>query len=160
MNSNILEYKGYHTKVEFNADDLTLRGKIEGISDLVDFECEDIRDVKKEFESAVDEYLEFCKEVGKEPDKEYKGSFNVRIDPKLHRKLANIAFYNDVSLNTAVEEAIKEYVDGDAYFKGIRQYATLSQYQSEELYKYDGREVELKSSIIPFNFHQKQVKEV
>lgn len=160
MNSNILEYKGYHTKVEFDADSLTLRGKIEGISDLVDFECEDIRDVKKEFESAVDEYLDFCKEVGKEPDKEYKGSFNVRIDPKLHKRLANIAFCNSISLNTAVEEAIKEYVDGDSYFRDIRKYAALSQYQSEELYKYDGREVELNSSIIPFNFHKKQVKEV
>ena len=111
MNNNILEYKGYHAKVEFDAEALILRGKIEGINDLVDFESADINEIRKEFESAVDDYLEFCKEVGKDPDKEYKGSFNVRVNPELHRRLANYAFSKDISLNAAVEEAIKEYLD-------------------------------------------------
>ena len=44
-NNNILEYKGYHTKIVFNSADFVLRGKIEGINDLVDFECEDVKDV-------------------------------------------------------------------------------------------------------------------
>lgn len=39
MKNNVLEYKGYHTKVEFDSEELVLRGKIEGINDLVDFEC-------------------------------------------------------------------------------------------------------------------------
>ena len=63
-----------------------LRGKIEGINDFVNFEYADIQNVEKEFHEAVDDYLEFCKEVGKEPDKEYKGSFNVRISLELHKK--------------------------------------------------------------------------
>ena len=63
-----------------------LRGEIEGINDFVNFECADIQNVEKEFHEAVDDYLEFCKEVGKEPDKEYKGSFNVRISLELHKK--------------------------------------------------------------------------
>lgn len=78
-NNNILEYKGYHTKIVFNSADFVLRGKIEGINDLVDFECEDVKDVEKEFHAAVDDYLQFCEEVGKTPEKEYKGTFNVRI---------------------------------------------------------------------------------
>lgn len=83
MRKNILEYKGYHTKIEFDSEELVLRGKIEGINDLVNFECENIQDIEKEFHEAVDDYLEFCKEVGKE----YKGSFNVRINPQLHKQL-------------------------------------------------------------------------
>ena len=51
--NNILEYKGYHTKIEFNANDCVLRGKIEGLNDLVDFECEDIKGIEKEFRAAV-----------------------------------------------------------------------------------------------------------
>lgn len=65
MLKNILEYKGYHTKIEFDSEELVLRGKIEGINDLVNFECKDIKDVEKEFHEAVEDYLAFCKEVGK-----------------------------------------------------------------------------------------------
>lgn len=115
MKNNILEYKGYHTRVEFCAEELMLRGKIEGISDLVNFECENIKDIEKEFHEAVDDYLEFCKEVGKEQDKEYKGTFNVRISPELHRKLVNVAMKNGDSLNASVEKAIQGYISSEEY---------------------------------------------
>ena len=108
--NNILEYKGYHTKVEFDSHDFTLRGKIEGINDLVNFECENINDVKNVFEEAVDDYLEFCKEVGKEPEKEYKGTFNIRIEPELHKKIAVLASKRGETLNATVQRAIAEYV--------------------------------------------------
>jgi predicted HicB family RNase H-like nuclease len=108
--SNILEYKGYHTKVEFDSVDFVLRGKIEGITDYVNFECMTIKDVEKEFHNAVDDYLKFCAEVGKNPEKEYKGSFNIRISPELHRRLALLAFANGDTLNASVEKAIAAYV--------------------------------------------------
>ncbi len=107
---NILEYKGYHTRIEFDSEDLVVRGKIEGIKDFVDFESSDLTNVEKEFRAAVDEYLAFCKEVGKEPDKEYKGTFNIRISPELHKKLAVVALINGDTLNATVEKAIAEYI--------------------------------------------------
>ena len=110
LKNNILEYKGYHTKVEFDSEALILRGKIEGINDLVNFECDNLKDIEKEFHEAVDDYLEFCKEVGKTPDKEYKGTFNVRISPELHKKLATVAMKNGDTLNASVEKAIQQYV--------------------------------------------------
>ena len=75
MMNNMMEYKGYHTKIEFDAESMTLRGKIEGINDYVDFEAGDISSIEVEFHSAVDDYLEFCKEVGKDPEKEYAMDF-------------------------------------------------------------------------------------
>jgi predicted HicB family RNase H-like nuclease len=107
---NILEYKGYHAKIEFDSEDLVLRGKIEGIKDLVNFESADISTVEEEFHAAVDDYLEFCKDVGKEPDKEYKGTFNIRISPDLHKRLAIVAMQNGDTLNATVEKAIVNYV--------------------------------------------------
>ena len=59
-------------------------GVIEGFNDYVDFQTSNIADVEKEFHCAVDDYLIFCSEVEKEPEKEYKGTFNVRIKPELH----------------------------------------------------------------------------
>ena len=108
---NMMEYKGYHTKIEFDVESMTLRGKIEGINDYVDFEAKDISNIEDEFHSAVDDYLEFCEEVGKNPEKEYKGTFNVRISPELHRKIAICALKDDCSLNAEVEKAIEAYVD-------------------------------------------------
>lgn len=67
---NIMEYKGYHAKIEFDEKSKTLRGKIEGINDYVDFEADDISSLEVEFHSAVDDYLEFCKEVEKNPEKD------------------------------------------------------------------------------------------
>ena len=107
---SVLEYKGYHTRVEYDRDDMVLRGRIEGITDYVDFESRSLEHVEDEFHRAVDDYIEFCAEVGKNPEKEYKGTFNVRIDPSLHKKLALIAYLNKISLNTSVEKAISDYV--------------------------------------------------
>lgn len=137
-NNNILEYKGYHTKIVFNSADFVLRGKIEGINDLVDFECEDVKDVEKEFHAAVDDYLQFCEEVGKTPEKEYKGTFNVRIDPALHKKLANIAMKNGDTLNASVEKAISSYVYNE---KRISEYLhrgkILKDLKNESIYRYE-----------------------
>ncbi len=107
---NILEYKGYHTRIEFDSESCVVRGKIEGIKDYVDFESSDLSCIEEEFHNAVDDYLQFCEEMGKEPDKEYKGSFNIRITPELHKKLAIVALKNGDTLNTTVEKAIIKYV--------------------------------------------------
>lgn len=107
---NIIQYKGYLSKIEFDTEDLVLRGKIEGINDLITFETNDILRVEEEFKNAVEDYLEFCKEEGKEPEKEYKGSFNVRISPSLHKSLAIVSLKNGESLNASVEKAIEQYV--------------------------------------------------
>ncbi len=107
---NVLEYKGYHSKIEFIAEDKVLYGKIEGINDLVSFQSGNIADIEEEFHKAVDDYLDFCKEVGKEPDKEYRGTFNVRISPELHKRLALYALKCGESLNSSVEKAIVQYV--------------------------------------------------
>lgn len=112
--SNVLEYKGYHTKVVYDADANSLHGKIEGIKDFVNFETENIADVENEFHAAVDDYLALCEELGKSPDKEFRGTFNVRINPTLHRELALEADKREISMNQLVEKAIDRYLHGNA----------------------------------------------
>ena len=106
-NSDLLHYKGYSARPEYSAEDRIFYGTILGISDMVDFQSENSKDLEEEFHKAVDEYLEFCKEIGKEPQKEYNGLFNVRIPPELHRQLSQLAQAEGVSLNKAVEQAIR-----------------------------------------------------
>lgn len=69
MMKNLLEYKGYYGKVEYSVEEQILFGKIEGIVDLVTFESKNADEIEKEFRDAVDDYLDFCHQVGKEPEK-------------------------------------------------------------------------------------------
>lgn len=110
MSGNVLKYKGYSAVIEYSAEDQVLHGKIEGIRDLVDFCSESATEIEKEFHAAVDSYLAFCAEIGKEPDREYSGTFNVRINPALHKQIAIRAVHEGWSLNTAVENAIECYL--------------------------------------------------
>lgn len=108
--ANILMYKGYYTKITYDHDAKVMTGIIEDINDLVYFESKSTDEIETEFRHAVDHYLEYCKENNIEPDKVYKGSFNVRIESDLHRKLAHFALSNEKSLNSVVEDAIREYL--------------------------------------------------
>ncbi len=56
----------------------------------------------------VDLYLQSCVEDGKEPDTPFKGVFNVRLDPELHRRVAEMAMEEDLSLNAFVNKALEK----------------------------------------------------
>lgn len=158
---NILEYKGYHTKVEFDSEQFVLRGKIEGINDLVNFSSSDIAEIEKEFHDAVDDYLEFCKEIGKDPDKEYKGTFNVRITPELHKKLAVFSMKNGDSLNSTVEKAIAAYINGNQNVEFVLQNSMrilAEAVKTESTYRHEST---INTKTIPFcNFNSSYDKEM
>ena len=107
---NVLEYKGYTGSVEFGNTDETFFGKIVGIRDLVTFEADTVVKLKKAFKEAVEDYITTCKELGKDPDKEYKGSFNVRLKPKIHRLAAIKSATLKMSLNQFVEKVIEKEI--------------------------------------------------
>jgi len=110
MTDNLLKYKDFYGSVEYSAADECFFGKIIGTADLVTFEGKTVNNLKKAFTEAVEDYIVLCKEVGKEPQKSYKGSFNIRISPDLHRAAAVIAGKKGISLNTFVEKAIYDEV--------------------------------------------------
>lgn len=111
MTSNIVEHKEFIGYVNYSVADECFYGKIEGINDLVTFEGNSVRQLKKAFTEAVDEYIALCKEAGKEPYRSVKGSFNIRIEPKLHYDAIYTALKKGMSLNQFVAEAIRNNVD-------------------------------------------------
>ena len=108
MSNTKLMYKGYFTEIKYSEEDKVLFGKIEGIADIVNFESDSAKEIEEEFHKAVDDYLKLCKELGKCPEKAYKGTFNIRISPKLHRDIALYAEQHGETLNSSVEKAIEE----------------------------------------------------
>lgn len=112
MKKDLMQYKGYSCRPEYSVDDHIFFGKILGIRDTVYFQSDSAKDIEREFHEAVDDYLEFCKEIGKEPQREYSGLFNVRIPPELHKEISLLAQAEGVTLNKAVEQAIRAMVQG------------------------------------------------
>lgn len=104
--SNLLSYKNYNGTVEYSKEDNCLFGKVIGLKSLLSYEGESLSELEQDFQNVIDEYLDECREQRMEPEQPYKGSFNVRITPELHRTIALYALEHGKSLNAAVEEAI------------------------------------------------------
>lgn len=106
--NKMMEYKGYHAKVEFDAEDEIFVGEVYGITDSLNFHGSSVAELDEMFHQSIDNYLEMCAKYGKIPDKEFKGSFNVRISPKLHRQISLQAAKEGMSLNQYVVKALEK----------------------------------------------------
>lgn len=105
---NLIEYKGYIGSVEFSQEDGVFFGKVQGIRSLISYEGTNAAELMEDFHGAVDDYLELCREEKKEPEKAYKGSFNVRVSPELHKKIAIYAMEHNITLNSFVEQSVEK----------------------------------------------------
>lgn len=105
-----LYYKGYTGSIEFSVEDNILFGQLLGIRSLIMYEGETLKELVEDFHIAVDDYLESCKIDGMEPEVPFKGSFNVRINNKLHENAVRLAHKENISLNSLVEKALEAYV--------------------------------------------------
>ena len=109
--SDLIEYKGYHGSVHFDSKQEIFYGKVEFIRDLINFEASDAKSLLQSFRDAVDEYLEDCKILNKTPDLPFKGSFNIRISPTLHREIGLYAMQHDSSINNIVKSALQDFIE-------------------------------------------------
>jgi len=110
---NVVTFKGFIGSVQFSAEDNVFFGKIEGINDLVTFEGETVQELNDAFRYVVEEHIKDCEAQQRPAEKSYKGSFNVRITPNLHRRVAVAAKMQGKSLNSFVKRAVErelEYV--------------------------------------------------
>ena len=105
-----LNYKGYTGSIEYSRDDDLFFGKVLGIQSLISYEGKTGKELEKDFQEAIDDYLETCKLNGSTPEKAFKGNFNVRISPQLHYKAALLAMEENKSLNNFVAESIREKI--------------------------------------------------
>lgn len=110
---NILKYKGFIGSVNFSAEDRAFYGKIEGVNDLVTFEGTTVDELEDAFKYMVEEHIQDCEQEGKPAEKSYKGSFNVRISPDLHRQAAQIASIQGITLNQLIQRAIQHELEAE-----------------------------------------------
>ena len=88
MIGSLMEHEGYHAKIEFDQEDQIFVGRVLGINDSINFHGRSVQELTDEFHNAIANYREYCRLANKAPEREFKGSFNVRIKPEQHKKVA------------------------------------------------------------------------
>jgi predicted HicB family RNase H-like nuclease len=110
----MIEYKGYTGVFEFDPSIDAFHGRVMGLQDVVTFEGRSVEELRREMEESVEDYLALCAEVGKDPERPFRGEFLVRTTPEVHRAVATAAEADGMSLNAWVETAITTVVHNRA----------------------------------------------
>lgn len=104
---NTMSYRGYAARIAYDDADSQFIGRIAGIQDRIGFHADNVADLKVAFQEAVDDYIETCTRVGKDPQKPFSGKVMFRIDPEIHRRAARAAELQGVSLNHWAEQVLE-----------------------------------------------------
>jgi predicted HicB family RNase H-like nuclease len=103
----MLKYKNYIGVVEYDSDAKIFTGEVLGLRDVVTFDGRTPEQLEESFQQSVDYYLELCARDNIEPQKPFSGRFNLRINPELHRRIAERAALEKESLNQWVAEVLE-----------------------------------------------------
>jgi predicted HicB family RNase H-like nuclease len=109
---NILTYKGYQGSFEYDPEADIFHGDVLHLTDVITFQGRSIDELKTALTDSLEDYFELCKSAGKEPQKPFSGTFNVRLNPEIHQRLAMRAARDGVSLNKWVAKALEKAVSG------------------------------------------------
>ncbi len=110
MTMNTMELDGYTAVIRFNPETDEFRGEIQGLNGGADFYGRTPDDLRREFRTSLDFFLETCAKHGMEPRKRASGKFVVRLPPSLHAKASAVAVATGISLNALVEKAIRHEI--------------------------------------------------
>lgn len=104
-------YKGYTAHVEIDPDANILCGRVLDIKDVITFKGETVEEARQAFQDSVDDYLEWCEELGEEPDKPFSGKLPFRTTPEHHRKIFIAATKAGKSINAWMDEVLTKAAD-------------------------------------------------
>lgn len=106
----MMTYKGYGASVRFDDDAGIFHGEVTGLRDVVTFQGKSVDELKTAFQESIDDYLEYCESRGEQPDKPFSGRFLLRVEPSLHRRLAELSSNQGESLNSWIAARLGEIV--------------------------------------------------
>lgn len=109
---NTMTYKGYAAKIEYSDEDQCLVGHVAGIRDVIGFHADNVADLRKAFEEAVDDYLAYCAEQGREPLRPASGKISLRIPPETHSAINVAAEIAGKSVNQWINDTLVKAAHG------------------------------------------------
>jgi predicted HicB family RNase H-like nuclease len=103
-------YKGYLAGLYVDEEKAIIRGKVLNTRDTITFYGKTVEEALQAFRDSVDDYLDFCKEAGVEPDKPFNGKLLIRVKPEHHRDLSLIAQEEGRSINSLVAQLVTKAI--------------------------------------------------
>jgi predicted HicB family RNase H-like nuclease len=107
---SIITYKGYQGSFEYDPEADIFHGDVLHINDVITFQGRSIDELKTALAESVEVYLEYCRKKSRSPEKPFSGTFNVRLAPEIHQKIAMRAAHDGVSLNKWVAKTLETAV--------------------------------------------------
>ena len=89
--SDVLAYKGYTAHIEFDAEDRLFFGRLSGIEDGVGFHAHTVEELVSAFHEAVDDHIEACDQIGKQPEQPAANVLRLQLDPDLLARITEAA---------------------------------------------------------------------
>ena len=106
-----MKYKGYWAEIRYSDEDECFWGKIEGLKKTsITFEGKSVKELKKDFRDTINFYLDNCKACNEQPEKQCKGSLNVRLGIDLHTKAKMKSVEENISINELIKKAVALYL--------------------------------------------------
>ena len=103
-----MKYKGYEAIIEYDDEDRLFVGRVINTQDIIVFGGLSVAELEESFHTVIDEYLMDCQALNKIPDKPFSGRFNLRISSELHKKIAQLASKQGLSLNSFIEQTLQK----------------------------------------------------
>ena len=104
-------YKGYSAKVEVDDEAGIIFGTVLDINDAITFQAKTVEQARQEFQNSVDDYLEFCQELGREPERPFSGEVPYLTSPETHQKIFRAAKKAGKTMNVWMDEILSEMAD-------------------------------------------------
>lgn len=102
-----MKFLGYTAHIEYSDEDRLFIGQVVGIRERIVFYGESVSELKESFEHAVRDYLKNCRLSYHEPERPFSGQISLRIEPRLHARMAYQAEHENKSLNQWVVERLE-----------------------------------------------------
>lgn len=102
----MMKYKRYRGIVNYDNDAKIFHGNVIGLNAVITFQGTTVEEIEQAFKDSINDYLEWCEERGKTPERTYSGNLRLRLKPDLHAKLAQEAGIRGISLNSLILEKL------------------------------------------------------
>ena len=100
--------EGYIAEIDIDPDSGLLSGFVLNTRATLHFAGRTVDELREAFRDTIDEYRDWCRAEGEEPEKPYSGTLSLRIDPDLHRRLAIKAALEHKSINALINGALEK----------------------------------------------------
>jgi len=107
-------------------EDREFHGRVLNTRDVINLYGETSHELQQEMERSIEEYLAFCRDRDRKPDRPYSGKFIVRVPPEFRRALALTAARQHVLLNKIVSEQLARDIEELEYGATHRKQAAAS----------------------------------